>query len=247
MSNKKVNFLVMGAAKCGTTALYIYLKENPDICLSRIKEMSFFDDDYENGFDWYHSYFEINKNTKILGEVAVNYMYQQISWQRIKDYNPDMKLVFMFRDPCDRAYSLYLMHQDMPHRALRIEQGKKQKLPPFKKQIKKDKRYVKEGLYAYHILELQKLFPLKNMYFIRMNDLLYHTQDTMDKLFDFLEVGRHKVSKEGMMIIPLGGRTKEVDRKPNYLEDRRFLVKKFLKDIKKLEQITGWDLKNWKL
>jgi len=51
------DFLIIGAQKCGTTSLFYYLSQHPDLSLPKLKEIHFFDLNYEKGIDWYYSFF----------------------------------------------------------------------------------------------------------------------------------------------------------------------------------------------
>jgi len=242
----KLNFIVAGAVKGGTTALHTYLLEHPNISMSNPKETSFFDKRFKRGWDWYWNFFQVDKHTKLLGESAPGYMTNRISHKRLKKHNPDLKLIFILRDPCDRAYSLYLMHQDPPHQIYRQRNGQPMQLPPFEEHIKNDNRYIYEGLYAKHIKTLMKYFPKEQMYFMKNEDLLYKTQETMNKLYKWLGVRKYKLSQTRRLIIPMGGFIKEVERFPFFLKERNIIIDNFIEDLNELEKITEWDLTAWK-
>src|SRR6185295_14292982 len=94
----KVNFLVCGAHKGGTTALYAYLRAHPETRMSRPKELHFFDNDrhFKGGppnYSRYHAFFPPSRGETVVGEATPNYMYWQAASRRIYDYNPAMKLI----------------------------------------------------------------------------------------------------------------------------------------------------------
>lgn len=103
------NFLIVGAARAGTTSLYYYLKQHPDVFMSPKKEIDFFDVDknFEKGLDWYERYFEGYTGQKAIGEASPLYMYLEKVPKRIAKVIPDVKLIFILRNPVDRAYSHY--------------------------------------------------------------------------------------------------------------------------------------------
>jgi hypothetical protein len=120
-----VNFLVVGAAKSGTTALHEILKRHPRLCLPRIKETNFFAlageqvdfqgplDDYTiNRFsitDWeeYQAQFATS-NSALKGEVCPLYLYSPKASQEIARRVPNARIIIILRNPVDRAYSNYL-------------------------------------------------------------------------------------------------------------------------------------------
>jgi hypothetical protein len=112
------SFLVIGAQKCGTSALYEYLSKHPDITPAPIKEIHFFDQDttYGRGLTWYHSHFPLPFKLgpqAICFEATPSYLYRPASAQRIHDYDPGIKLIVLLRNPVDRAYSQWNMYRIM--------------------------------------------------------------------------------------------------------------------------------------
>lgn len=104
-------FLVIGAMKCGTTSLYYYLGEHPEIGMSRRKETDFFLDDHgnwERGRDWYAQQFP--EDVPARGECSPNYTKRHLFDgvpERIASVCPDVKLIYLVRDPIERAISHY--------------------------------------------------------------------------------------------------------------------------------------------
>lgn len=103
-------FLICGTMKGGTTSLYHYLKRHPEIYLPEIKELHYFDEDrkYRKGIEYYLKYFRgASSRHKAIGEVTPGYMYFEWVPERIFEQFPDIKLIFILRDPVDRAWSHY--------------------------------------------------------------------------------------------------------------------------------------------
>ena len=109
---KKVDFLIIGAQKCGTTALFKYLNEHPNLKGAKKKEIDYFNYHYLYGLGekWYHS----NWN-KFYNKGTINFsanpedLYFRLSPERIAKYNPKMKFICLVRDPVERAFSQYMM------------------------------------------------------------------------------------------------------------------------------------------
>lgn len=117
------NFLIIGAAKSGTTALYHYLKQHPQIYMSPIKEPHFFSyegeealglgqgrkpTDHITDINAYRRLFEGVSVETAVGEASPSYIYITQSPERIRHHIPDAKLMAVLRDPADRAYSNFL-------------------------------------------------------------------------------------------------------------------------------------------
>lgn len=114
------NVIIAGAPKCGTSSIFHYLSQHPDVCVSNIKETRFFIDKtyslfnkkrnyYKDGTAGYEIYFDNcrRKNAKIVLEATPDYLYQNLALSALKQLPEIPKLIFVIRKPSDRIYSLY--------------------------------------------------------------------------------------------------------------------------------------------
>ena len=141
------NFLIIGAAKSGTTSLYRYLRQNPEIYMSPVKEPHFFAREGKkadfsgpgNGMsrhgittiEAYRTLFQGVSNELAIGEASSSYLYDEEAPSRIRQSVPRVKLIAILRNPVDRAYSnyLYMTRRQLEHlpdfvHALREEQNR---------------------------------------------------------------------------------------------------------------------------
>lgn len=110
------NFLIIGAMKSGTTALYYYLGQHPQIYVSPVKEPDFFcfegrgslDSEAVTQIESYQALFKGVSDEKAIGEASHCYLYEPKAVDRIKYYLPDAKLIAILRNPIDRAHSHFL-------------------------------------------------------------------------------------------------------------------------------------------
>ena len=100
-------FLIAGAAKCGSSTLWYSLKSYPQIGMSSEKEPAFFTKIYCKGIDWYSSQFNMNSSCLTLGEATVEYLVDPDAPVRISKLFPNVKLIFILRNPIHRAWSHY--------------------------------------------------------------------------------------------------------------------------------------------
>ncbi|MFW6009458.1 MAG: sulfotransferase domain-containing protein [archaeon] len=131
------NFICPGAQKAATTSLYNILKLHPDVFLPDIKEPQFFavDKKYKNGLEWYEKkYYSNVSEEKIIGDISTGYMAIEHSAERIaNDLGTNIKIIFLLRNPVDRAYSHYWMEKNKYfevesfERALELEEERKKK------------------------------------------------------------------------------------------------------------------------
>ena len=108
---KKPDFFLVGAPKCGTTAMCDYLDQHPKIFFSSIKEPNYFGKDLTGwkpvkNIEEYLNLFKKAGN-KICGEGSVWYLFSKSAAQEIRDFNPHAKIIVMLRNPVDVVYSLH--------------------------------------------------------------------------------------------------------------------------------------------
>lgn len=100
---KKVDFMCVGAAKCGTSALNLYLAQHPKISTARGKSTRYFTKRLHKGRGWYHEHFDPTK--PVWGECTFGYGISEPALQAIKAYQPTIPLWLLVRDPADRTFS----------------------------------------------------------------------------------------------------------------------------------------------
>lgn len=113
------NFLIIGAERSGTTSLYQYLRQHPQIFMCPIKEPNFFA--YDDALDRdrpdffpvrslaeYEALFSGATDEQAIGEASTLYLYRPAAAERIKERLPDVKLIAILRDPAERSYAGYL-------------------------------------------------------------------------------------------------------------------------------------------
>jgi hypothetical protein len=112
-------FIIIGTQKGGTSSLYHYLTQHPQIFPAVEKEIRFFDYKYYKGLAWYRAHFPLKlwswykkaqQNGMIMtGEASPNYLFDPRAPRRLMNVLPNIKLIIMLRNPVDRAYSSYQM------------------------------------------------------------------------------------------------------------------------------------------
>jgi len=111
--SKAPSFLIIGAQKCGTTALHSYLSLHPQIAGSNPKELHFFNSDYNysKGVAYYESLLS-NLNEKLIKfEASPSYLVNPFAAARIYNYNPAVRLIVLLRNPIERAFSAWNMYK----------------------------------------------------------------------------------------------------------------------------------------
>jgi hypothetical protein len=178
MTTPLVNFIIAGVQKGGTTALFDYLGDYPDIALPQFKELHFFDDDRR---DWarpdyaeYHARFPAAAG-RPCGEATPIYAYWPNSLERIAAYSAAMKLIVVLRDPVQRAWSHWRMEyargvETHPF-AWCIRQGRQRLFDAEPWGHHREFSYVERGFYGEQFERLYRLFPKSQVLVLTSDDL----------------------------------------------------------------------------
>ena len=203
------NFLVIGAAKAGTTALYNYLNQHPQIYMSPVKEPRYFlaaDEDItfkgpgdlallQNlGFDItdfsaYQGLFDHVSDQIAIGEATPLYLYSAKACESIRSHIPDVKLIALLRHPVERAYSNYLHllfygRETIPdfYQAFQAEESRMNEgWEPFW-------FYKQQGFYAVQLSRYFETFNPSQIKVFLHEDLKHNPSVLMQNIFEFLGV-----------------------------------------------------------
>lgn len=179
---KLPNLIGCGAGKSGTTSLFYYLAEHPEIFMAMAKEIHFFSQHYHKGLEWYGKHFSNSGDAKILGEFSTSYMLDKKVPERIAKVVPDAKLLFIFRDPVERAYSNYWSAMNM---------GTQSADKSFSEVIREDEgfeEYIVPGFYDQHLNRFLDFFNREQMYIMFTEDLKREPIRVMSSCYQFLGV-----------------------------------------------------------
>jgi len=173
--------LIPGAMKAGTTSLFRYLEGHPQLAPAPRKEVHYFDHHFHRGPDWYRRQFPATRPTvfgtvRIACESSPYYMFEPRVPGRIRDLVPDAKLVFLLRDPVERAFSHYHNNRRLGREPLDFEAAldaeddrtlaEEDRLHADPMHVSKPHRlysYRRRGLYAEQLLRWQACFPADQM------------------------------------------------------------------------------------
>jgi hypothetical protein len=178
------NFLICGAPKAGTTALYEILKQHPDVYMSEVKETDFFQHSYDKGMAWYESLFLNYAGQKAIGEASPGNMIHPLAAERIAHHIPDAKLIFMLRNPIERAYSQYwygiMLGIDSPQ--VSFSELIRDKNDPW------GQRVIELGMYAEQIKRYQQYFSADQLLILLYEDFRVDSQKALQKICAFLGI-----------------------------------------------------------
>jgi hypothetical protein len=189
MKTRPLDFLVIGAHKSGTTALFQYLRHHPQIFLPPEKEIAFFSNEswFAQGWDKFaEEFFSQASDDVLLGKVTPQYMAYSRVPQRIRETMPDVKLIALLRNPVDRALSHFRM-------AVRTNSENR----AFEQAISEAKKedaltgYLSLGEYGRILRRYCQYFPLDRLLILFADDLEARPQSVLDSIARYLGVESH--------------------------------------------------------
>lgn len=240
------NVVVIGGMKCGTTSLHRYLDEHPDIAMSRPKELNFFFrargarpaagptfdvGNWHLGVDWYADQFDAS--APVRGEASPGYTspsYPEVA-ERMAEVVPDVRLVYLVREPLERAVSQYLHHRRDGEEPRPLEEAL---LDP-------SSQYVSRGRYHERLQPFLERFDLGRILVIDHRDLLEERRITLQRLFRFLGVDDTFWS-DGLRAHWNAARRDRPRVEPRL---RAAFAEAVADDVERLRARTGLDLPGW--
>ena len=182
-----VDFIIVGAQKCGTTSLHRYMSTHPSIWMPEQKEIGFFyyDNLYSQGPERYSMFFGAAPVESVVGEASPQYMYDELCAQRISKHLPQVKLIFCLRNPLDRALS----HYKMNYRRGLEKRSFNQVVSDWAQGIRSmdpELRYIELGEYGRLVGHFLKFYPLDDVLIINSRNLKFNKRSTMEKVCSFL-------------------------------------------------------------
>ncbi len=185
----QVDFLGIGPSKAGTTWVGHMLEAHPRICMAEPKEVHFFNDSlsfnqsyhtrhYALGLEWYQKHFKHCAAGTIRGEITPRYLIDPVVPQRIYDHNPQARLIVCLRAPFDRIVSHYHSARDYHHSEPRS----------LARAIREEPEYIEACMYFQNVSRFLPLFPMKQIFFVDMEQVATHPQQVVVDLYAFLGV-----------------------------------------------------------
>lgn len=215
------NFVIIGAAKSGTSSLFAYLGQHPDVFISPAKEPNFFalegqrvsyagpGDSIINqasitDFDKYEALFKAAKGARAVGEASTVYLYLPAAAPAIRRYVPDVRIIAILRDPAERAYSSYLhMRRDGREPLASFEDALEEEETRVRDNWEHLWHYARLGFYHAQLQRYYDFFPRERIAVWLYDDFEADPRRVLREVFAFLEVDpgfkpdmsvRHKVA-----------------------------------------------------
>ena len=193
-------FIIAGASKSGSTSLWMYVKEHPEICMTTFREPRFFSNEpgfadggggglsgpyqsgrFQKGLEWYQSLFRFCDVSKAVGEISLSYMSAVDAPGLMRQIIPKVKLLFILRDPVDRLYSHYWEERkqgwDWPEFEVMLEEQH----PRFR-------YYMYVSSYHLHLARYFEIFPKEQIFIFLYEDMRLNPQKFMREVYQAIGV-----------------------------------------------------------
>jgi hypothetical protein len=243
------DFLVLGAQKAGTTALYEYLRRHPKITGPSWKEVSFFDRHWARGESWYRGNFPNLARTrgKLVGEASPSYVFHPLAPQRVQEVVPEARLIVLVRNPVDRALSQYNHEVALGREPLPFEEAldaEEERLRREDERMAADPRYFSRewwshtykarGRYAEQLDRWLAVFPPEQLLVLPSDDLGSDPARAHAQVLEFLGAAPQRLDSYP--------RVYEREYAPMKPETRERLAAEFEEPNRRLYELLGRDL-----
>lgn len=250
--NKRPNFIIIGAEKCGTTSLYHYLNQHPEVYMSPEKEPCYYI--FKNGTpsilgseinkdvflrtrikneQEYSKQFEGVNMQKAIGEASASYIYVKEAAENINNELPNAKLIVVLRNPVERAYSNFLHCIRRGVEPLRdfneyvqshVEQTR------IKNKVGLVLYYIEKGFYFKYLSEYFQLMNKENIKVIVYDELKQNPEKVVETIFNFLGLNQ----------------SFKIDVSEHHnVSEKKGLQKNALTDLYKSRSPLMFKIKNW--
>ena len=245
------DFIIGGAPRAGTTWLYELLDRHPDVYMARpLKpEPKFFlvDHIYAKGLAFYaETWFAAAGAARLAGEKSTDYLESAAAAERIARDLPRVKLIFILREPADRAFSNYLwtkmngIETEEFATALRLEDEREKNLPE-RWRFARPFSYFSRGLYADLLAPYFERFERRQILVVRYEDIAARPQALAERIHRFLGVGPRPSDADGLGVInPSEKNGAAVDA-----ATMRALQARYVEPNRRLAAMLGADVELW--
>lgn len=259
------SFIGIGAQRAGTTWLHECLKEHPEVFLPDEKEIHFFDRFYENGFQWYLNKFS-EADDKLCGEITPNYYQVEGALERIKKDLPQVKIIYILREPTSRAHSQFQLFSE-----------NRFKNKTFDEVLETELVVSDLSMQGRHLKKLNTLFKREQILVLFYDELATSPEIFLKRVFEFLSIDldfqpshlnkrmnrivlpglQNKLRKIGLGWLinlvkksPLSELIKDSFHNTKQTKNKKTIPSKlstrFNSDIKTIEDELGVNLSHWK-
>lgn len=251
----KIAMMIIGAQKAGTTSLNNYLSQHPQIYTHFTLEFSLFNrDHYEKGFDYYfkNTVSDERKNNPhcfFLGK-SVGLMYKPELLKKLKEENPNVKIVIVLRNPIERAFSAFLFcekegiepYKNFDEAIFVNDISRFKEKKPFEQACD----YIGRSSYLQHIKKVLEIFPRENVHFFLFEKMIKEMNASLNDMTQIIHLPTYTFDTSIQYNLGKLTRSKNIAKlftpgKKSFLKNwlpikQRTQIKQFLKNLNAKEK-----------
>ncbi|MEG3839904.1 tetratricopeptide repeat protein [Microcoleus sp. herbarium14] len=197
---KSPNFIIIGSQRCGTTSLYTYLAQHPQILTPIKKEMDFFSWHFHRGIDWYLAHFPpMLPGTQFLtGEASPSYFDCREAPERLYSAFPEVKLIVLLRNPVDRAISQFYRLTDLNWEVRSLDRAISDEIERLAQNPayiigEEPGNYLARGRYIEFIKNWLAFFPKEQLLVLKSEDFYAGAATTVKQVLEFLDLPEYQL------------------------------------------------------
>jgi hypothetical protein len=246
---RKLDFVIAGAQKGGTCTLDAIFRKHPQIQMARLKETHFFDDEKHHweapDYDKLDAYFP-RRDDRLRGEATPITLYWRPAIRRLYQYNPDIKLILLLRNPVERAFShwrmAYSKGRDTMHFSDAVREGRDRMQSQAEVEgLHRYFSYVERGLYGQQLAYLLDYFPRQQIHCEVSEEFFGDQAATLRRLATFLAIRPFRA------LAPVHEYSGRIFAAPSTLsgDDVQYLSALFREDVAAVEAFLGRSIPEW--
>ena len=241
------DFLIIGAQRAGTTALYEYLRRHPTITGPARKEVNFFDVHHRRGPAWYRGQFPRRRRDALVGEASPSYLFHPLAPERVAALLPEVRLIALLRNPIDRAHSHYHHEVELGREPLTFEEALEREEERMRGELERmladpayfshawwNHTYLARGRYAEQLERWLAVFPRERLLVLPSEALFDRPAESYASILEFLGADPHDLGSYPRVF----GR----DYPDMSTETRRRLSDYFAEPNRKATELLGMEL-----
>lgn len=168
----------IGAQKCASSWIHAVLAAHPQAAVAREKELDFFSYYYDRGYRWYESLFDEASPATVHFENSPSYFHDPRTPERVRAYDPQMKILLLLRDPVERAYSNHLHEVIKGHIPnLSFEEG-----------LANNPSYLDQSRYGTHLSRWLDVFPAGQVQVMLAENIKADPAGQARRVYEFLGI-----------------------------------------------------------
>src|SRR6476469_7648697 len=199
---KVPNFIIIGCQRCGTTSLYTYLAQHPQILTPIKKEMDFFSWHFDRGIDWYLAHFPPMPPGEqfVTGEASPSYFDSREAPERLYSLFPEAKQIVLLRNPVDRAISQFYRLSGLNWEARSLDRAISDEVERLNQNPEyiigeEPGNYLARGRYIEFIKKWRTFFPPEQLLILKSEDFYAGAATTLKQVLEFLDLPEYQLSE----------------------------------------------------